>query len=377
MNRNKLLSGLQRLTTQETAPFDEHETRAALHDWLAELKIPYEVDAFGNTLTRVRHGHPRRQIAFVAHLDHPAFRVASIQGRQVHCLCEGGLPAHGLRNRKVHFPRTAHGLIKGTVESIKIERHDRHRLASAVIRIAARDPLPEQGDFAVLALPALKRAGNRLKLRAADDLTGTAAIVAALADLSNATTAVDALGVFTRAEEVGLYGAIALAIEGRLSRDTTVVSVECSQVLGEVKLGKGPVVRLGDQTGPFDPRACALVAGAARDLGKKLAFQTALLPSGTCEATVFSAFGYSAAGIALPLAAYHNQGPRGVAPEEIDLRDLEGAVRLITASALRAGAGIEDLDLLRNDLVLSSQEGRDRMREPIDPTTGYPRTARF
>ena len=61
MNRNKLLKGLQRLAAPETAPFDEMETRSALHAWLTELKLPFEVDAFGNTLVRVRHGHPRRQ----------------------------------------------------------------------------------------------------------------------------------------------------------------------------------------------------------------------------------------------------------------------------------------------------------------------------
>ncbi len=68
---------------------------------------------------------------------------------------------------------------------------------------------------------------------------------------------------------------------------------------------------------------------------------------------------------------------RGVAAEEIDIRDVEGAARLIVASALRAGAGVEDIDLLRNEYILSSQDGRDRLREPVDPTTGYPVGTKF
>ncbi len=377
MNRNQLLKGLQALAAPESAPYDEIETRAALHAWLAQLKLPFEVDAFGNTLVRVRHGHPRRQVAFVAHLDHPALRVESIQGRTVHCRTEGALPTRGLRNSKVVFPRTANGVIKGTVATAKIQTGDRPRVESATVKVGAKSALPEPGDFAVPALTPFRRAGNRLKMRAADDLTGVAAIVAALGDLSRGGTAVDAIGVFTRAEEVGFHGAIALAIANKLPRDTTVISVECSQAVAAIALGQGPVVRLGDRTGPFDPRACALVRGAAGELGKKLDFQVALMEGGSCEATAFAVFGYLSAGIALPLANYHNQGPRGVAAEEIDLRDLEGAIKLIVATALRAGAGTEDLDLLRNELILASQDGRERLREPVDPITGYPRAARF
>jgi hypothetical protein len=127
------------------------------------------------------------------------------------------------------------------------------------------------------------------------------------------------------------------------------------------------VVRLGDRGGPFDPRAVALVASAARGLGAAdgFAHQSALMAGGTCEATAFGAFGYRSAGIALPLLGYHNQGPRGVVPEEIDVRDLERAITLICAVAERAGAGVDDIDLLRNELVRSSEEGRQRLRTPI------------
>ncbi len=52
-------------------------------------------------------------------------------------------------------------------------------------------------------------------------------------------------------------------------------------------------------------------------------------------------------------------------------------MRLIAATALRAGAGQEDMDLLRNELVLSSQEGRERLREATDPFTGYPAATKF
>ncbi len=379
MNRKQLLAGLQRLTLPATAPFDELDTRAALHQWLQSLNLAFELDPFGNTFARVRHGHPRRQVAFVAHLDHPAFRVEAVTGRRVVCRAEGGLPTVGVRRAKVVFPRAAEQPIPGQVLSVELDKKAaRPRLRAATIVVPGRGPLPKPGDWAVFALPPLRATGNRLRLRVADDLAGVTAIVAAMADLAKQAAAVDLLAVFTRAEEVGFFGALAVAIEGRIPRDTAVISVECSQAYGDIAIGRGPVVRLGDRAGPFSPRASALLRGAAAELGKKkLAFQSALMAGGTCEATAFAAFGYDASGIALPLGNYHNQGARGVAAEEIDLRDLEAAAALVGAAALRAGAGIEDLDLLRNELVLRSQDGRDRLREPIDPITGYPKSARF
>jgi putative aminopeptidase FrvX len=379
MNRAQLVTGLKRLVTFETAPYDEAVVRRSLHEWLRELRLPFEVDPFGNTTVRVRYGHPRRQVAYVAHLDHPAFRVTALKNRDVICTAEGGLPTVGIKGAKVVFPRTANGRIAGRVASAGVVVvKGRARVDVAKIKLSPKGPLPAVGDFAVLDLPAFKQSGNRLKLRVADDLAGCAAIVAALSDLSRQTAAVDIVGVFTRAEEVGFHGSLAVAIDNRLPRDTTVISVECSRAGGDVVLGKGPVVRLGDRAGPFHPRAAALLSGAAVELAKKkFAYQSALMGGGTCEATAFAAFDYASAGIALPLVAYHNQGARGVTPEEIDARDLEGATRLIVAAALRAGAGVEDIDLLRNELVMSSQEGRERLREAVDPTTGYPLGTKF
>lgn len=381
MKREKLLAGIQRLVAIETAPYSELFVRSALHKWLEELGLGYDVDASGNTLVRVRRGMPRRQVGFVAHLDHPAMRVDSVSGGRITCRAEGGLPTIGARNAKVVFPRTRHGRINGRIESAKVIKHDgRARLERVVIQVNAKGPKPEVDDFAVLDLPAMARKGHRLKLRVADDLAGVTAIVAALADLAKGVAPVDAWGMFTRAEEVGFHGALALAIDGRLPRDMTIVSVECSRAIEPITIGAGPVVRLGDRGGPFDPRACALLMGSARALNEgrsKFDYQSGMMPGGTCEATAFTAFGYLAAGIALPLANYHNQGPRAVAAEEIDVRDLEGAVTLIQTAALRGGAGIEEIDLLRNELVRSSEDGREKLRRPIDMATGVPIASRF
>jgi len=374
MERTKLVATLRRLTAVPTAPYDELDVRDTLHAVLGELGLHYQTDAFGNTLVRVRRGLPRSKVAFVAHLDHPALRVVGKKGSQLTCRAEGGLPTLGIKGAKLVFPKCKDGPLCGTLKSAKIARvNGRLRVEQAVVQVAAKGPQPAIGDYAIFDLAALQHKGKRLKLRVADDLAGVAAIVAALADLAHRDAACEAWGVFTRAEEVGFHGTVALVLGGLMPRDLAVVSVECSSAQDGVTLGAGPVVRLGDKSGPFEPRAVALVSGAARALAeKKFAYQSALMAGGTCEATAFAAFGYRAGGIALPLACYHNQGPRGVAPEEIDLGDLEGATRLISAVAERAGAGIDDLDLLRNDLVRNSEEGRQRLRTPIVGSTLLP-----
>jgi putative aminopeptidase FrvX len=367
MNRSALLAALRRLTATPTAPYDELDVRDVLHSLLADHGLHFQTDGFGNTVVRVRRGLPRSKVAFVAHLDHPALRVTSIKGSLATCRAEGGVPTLGIRNAKVIFPKGKGGAAHGKVTAAKVAKvKGRERLETAVVQIAAKGPQPAVGDFAVLDLPAMAQKGNRLKLRVADDLAGVAAIVGALAEVSKHDTACEAWGIFTRAEEVGFHGAVALVLGSLMPRDLAVISVECSQARDNVEIGKGPVVRLGDRGGPFDPRAVALVSGAARQLAtEKFAFQSALMGGGTCEATAFGAFGYRAGGIALPLGSYHNQGPRGVAPEEIDVRDLEGTQALIVAVAERAGAGIDDVDLMRNELVRNSEEGRQRLRTPI------------
>ncbi|MEM6733718.1 MAG: hypothetical protein AAF658_19315, partial [Myxococcota bacterium] len=63
--------------------------------------------------------------------------------------------------------------------------------------------------------------------------------------------------------------------------------------------------------------------------------------------------------------------------EEMDLRDLQNTIELLMAAAVRASAGGDDLEQRRNALIMSSAEGREKLREPIDPVTGYPTGARF
>ena len=369
MNRTQILAGLKRLNQPPTAPFNEHATRVVLHKWLSDLKLPFTMDNSGNTLVRIKRGKAARSIAFVAHLDHPAFEVKEVKGLKVYCSSNGGLPSLGIKGVTVIFPQ-AHGkAARGTITSFKTTTNrGRRRLDSAVITLDKNSSIPQAKHFGIFDLAPFKRKDNRLVLRVADDLAGVTAIIAGLEDVLKSNEPVDVYALFTRAEEVGFHGAIAAAIDQTLSTETIMVSVECSLAYGDIKLGKGPVVRLGDRSGPYTPSATHLMLGAANEVDSKtksktksFAYQQALLNGGSCEATAFITFGYPTTGLALPLANYHNQGKKGVTHEEIDLRDLENMAKIISAASLRAAKRTDDLVLKRDALIASSAEGRKRL----------------
>ena len=108
--------------------------------------------------------------------------------------------------------------------------------------------------------------GDLIRLRAADDLAGCAAILAALGELAISPPPGDVYGVFTRAEEVGLVGARLLAEAGSLPEDTLIVSVESSRVLPGAEQGGGPVIRVGDAAMTFDADAEAALVRARESL---------------------------------------------------------------------------------------------------------------
>src|SRR6185369_1457970 len=100
-------------------------------------------------------------------------------------------------------------------------------------------------------------------------------------------------------------GAIQLAKSGRVSRDLTIVSLECSSEKspGAGKMGEGVIIRVGDKTSVFDDSATAALTQAAT--AARLPFQRCLMSGGTCEATAYQLYGYRCAALCVALGNYH------------------------------------------------------------------------
>ena len=116
----------------------------------------------------------------------------------------------------------------------------------------------------VLDLDSFSINGEFICARQLDDLAGCAAILAALVTVKNdASTHRPIVGLFTRAEEVGLVGAALAAADEVVGKDAIIVSVETSLKSDNAKQGDGVVIRVGDRMTTFDHNAEAVLHAAA------------------------------------------------------------------------------------------------------------------
>ncbi len=286
MDNADLLAIARRILAQPTAPFHEDAVRREIRALLADCPhVALTEDRFGNLLAHYRRGKASARFAFAAHMDHPAY-----VGRKF----LGGVPERYLKKK----PATR-----------------------------------KFGAFRMWDLPACEVRAGRIRSRACDDLIGCAAIVAALRELESTGAECAAWGLFTRAEEIGFIGAIELAKSGRLPKSVTVVSLETSSVKGgPVKIGAGPIIRVGDRTSVFDSAATAQLQAAAKAAG--IPHQRALMQGGTCEATAYALYGYSTSAMCVALGNYHNCGPGDrIATEYVSVPDTVGMARLCVAVA--------------------------------------------
>lgn len=327
---------LEQILRFPTAPFQEDAVSEFVRRRLDRLNVRFRIDRHGNIIARLRAGRPRAPaLALVAHMDHPGFvaetSVRSSAGASAASMVRilGGV-GDRLIGRRIRFftvPETV-GLITAPA------KRDRTRKLTHV-RVRTDVAVPP-GTFGMWDLPPFRRTGTKIHARAIDDVCGVAVMLGVLDRLKKKTPGViDLYCCFTRAEEVGFIGAAALAHQGILPRTARIISIEMSKELpGRADQGKGFVIRVGDRATIFDPDLIGFMIRSARQLRgakKKFRFQTAILDGGTCEATLFGAMGYRAAGVALPLRNYHNRTPTlGVGLECIDLGDLENLVDFLS-----------------------------------------------
>lgn len=348
-SREQALDFLYRLGQQAAVAFHEGGVAATIKAILGELGLGFRVDEFGNIIVQIRGRLPGSvPMALVAHMDHPGFEAAAVEGDYLVGKALGGVPAAsfaaGVRLQVIleggrRLPATTVG------------RHGEESERLVLIRLDQPQPLALPRPV-VFDVTDFKRDGELIHMRAADDLAGCGSILAALARLAGPDRPPpgDVFGVFTRAEEVGLVGARLLAEAGALPQDTLVVSVESSRALPGAAVGGGPVVRVGDAGSTFSAQAegallraretlqarAPLIPPSVRGDTEGFKVQRQLMSGGVCEASAFALYGYHVTGIALPLGNYHNGGPEGrIEAEYIHVDDYAGAVELMVEAAHR------------------------------------------
>ena len=340
----KLLRGLG---SCPATPFFERLPAEYITQTLRQAGVEHMRDEFGNIVSHVRGSgeSSRPPIAFVAHMDHPGFEIVEIEGTGAVARAMGGVPAASLTKRLPVFVLAPDGTrIRGETEPHEDTTDPNDRSSDRLVRIRLdapidfEPPLPVVFDLADFELD-----GDTIRMRAVDDLAGCAAILALLEQVASDGPATDVYGVFTRAEEGGLFGARLMAEADTLPEETIVVSVESSAVIPGVAQGAGPVVRTGDALTTFDSEAERLLTAAVAYIRRRepdFKAQRQLMSGGVCEATAFSSAGYRVTGVAFPLGNYHNATTAipdpegGVAEEYIRVSDFLGGVELLAESAM-------------------------------------------
>ncbi len=329
----EVLALFRELTAVPTAPFFEAAVLDRLLAW-ARLSLSSGVKARrhrGGLLFEYR-GWDGPSLVLAAHCDHPGFHLSRVARDGARAKLQGGLPRELLPGARVEaFPARPKDNRPAAIGVLGGESGGTYPVRW--LEPPRRGPRPQ---FAVLSLTPYAIEGSRLLSRSIDDLLGCAVSLEALRRLAAARVKAGVKVAVNRAEEVGFIGALEGIARGVIPAGDSVLSIETSRELPEARSGKGPVIRLGDKTCLFDPNLTALLDAAAADLlDKGRPVQRARLTGGSCEATAYQAFGYETGGLAIPLMNYHNGGPGKVAPEMVEVADIEPMVEFLVAAAGR------------------------------------------
>ena len=357
---DRALELLRDLGSCPATPFFESLPAGYVTDTLAPAGVDFSSDEFGNIVAYVpapaeSSGLP---IAFVAHMDHPGFEVMEIKGTEAVARAMGAVPAASLTRPMPVFLLAPDGTrTSGMTEPHEDTSGPNDRRSDRLVRVRLDAPIDKDPPLPVVFdLADYEVNEGTIRMRAVDDLAGCAAILALLERMVREGPARDVYGVFTRAEEGGLFGARLMAEAGTLPRETVIVSVESSAVIPGVRQGDGPVIRTGDALTTFDSAAERLLTAAVASIRRRepeFKVQRQLMSGGVCEATAFSLAGYPVTGVAFPLGNYHNatttiHDPEGgVAEEFIRVSDYLGGVELLAEAALLDETGNDIPPLLR------------------------------
>ena len=317
-----VLEAAAAIASLPTIPLLEHLPLRAVEGVAADAGLATRADEVGNLL--VGKG---TELVLVAHLDHPGFVVEAVEGRMVRLAFRGGVRAGVAVAGSplvLHRREVADPVGRAHVRTVD-ERDGRLHGAWAEV-VEGSAPV---GGFAVWDVTPFQVADGRITARACDDLLGVAAGLSALAEVGDGRASL----LCTRAEEMGWLGALEAVRLGTVPAAATVLSLECSAMLGHAPQGGGVIVRVGDHRSTFDPDLNDVLWQRAQDSG--VPAQRRLMDGGSCEATVFCARGFRSGGLALPLAGYHNQpddsSATGAVPESVLVVDLEAEADLLRA----------------------------------------------
>jgi len=348
------------LLSQPTAPFREVHVIKWVTQTLRQHGVPHFFDPIGNIVVGVdsladyqkqlnaKSEEPLR--VFIAHMDHPGFHgVRWVAPNVLSIRWHGGSPTKLLRDSRVWLSTEGGWAGEGVIRKVTLHPQG-YAIGTAEVKVnveqmAARRPGAKSLFGGFKFRKPVWKSGQKIYTQAADDLIGVFCIVATALDVfakRKNPAPPPFIGLLTRAEEVGLVGAVGHFEGGWLQaakRPLVCVSLEASRTLPGAVVGKGPIVRLGDRRTPFQADYLQVLTELAERVLPQQ-HQRRIMDGGSCEGSAAMVYGLPTIALAVPLGNYHNQGleggpdcrgPLGPAPEFVHVDDVEGQRKLCMA----------------------------------------------
>ncbi len=306
----------------------EHQVAATIREMLNGHVDSMRTDALGNLIVE-KYGSDdnARRIMISAHMDHIGLVVTAIEK-------EGYLRVMNVGGVGIKESQTRHVVFENGVEGVLRVEEPESGASPAIkdlfIDIGAADAeeargMVQLGDMAVYAPDMFQVGKHRIASPAMDDRCACALLVELLLYSENQKNTI--VGVFSTQEEVGLRGATVAAFginpDLGLALDVTAWGDTPGTKLPDVKLGKGPAVKIMDRSMIATPmvRDALLEAAAAADIP----VQREVLPFGGTDGAAIqhTRAGIPAGTLSIPCRYVHS------ACEMIDMRDMDGALQVL------------------------------------------------
>jgi putative aminopeptidase FrvX len=302
----------------------ESQVRNQIREWIEPLVDEMRVDSLGN-LVAVRKQTDAPRLMLVAHMDEIGLMVTHVdqQGFARFVALGGVMPIHCVGGR-VRFLNGVQGVIGVEKNPTSSEIPPLEKMFIDVGASSAEDCPIRIGDVAVFDRSFVDL-GKRVVSKAMDDRVGVAVLIEALRRIEK--SAFEMYYVFSVQEEVGVRGATVAAFgvepDLGLAIDVTATGDTPKGHRMEVRLGKGPAIKIRDAGMLADPRVIQWMVQTAEKA--KIPYQREILEFGGTDARAIqlSRSGVPAGVLSIPCRYVH-------APSEmVDMEDVENAVKLL------------------------------------------------
>ncbi|USS41654.1 M42 family metallopeptidase [Thermococcus aggregans] len=308
----------------------EDKVREKIIEWIKDY-AGYRVDTIGNLIVELGEGEEKA--IFMAHMDEIGLLITGItENGKLKFRKVGGIDDRLLLGRHVKViteKGELDGVIGVTPVHLNLERKfDTVPWHSLEIDIGAesKEEAEEMGvkvlDFAVFKKHFSVLNNKYIATRSLDDRFGVVALVEAIKNLVDHDLEGKYIFAFTVQEEIGLKGSKFLANTYSPKYAIAVDSFACCSFLtGDVRLGKGAVIRAVDNSAIYTPALAKKTLEIAKK--NKIPIQVGVTGGGT-DASVFENKSQTLA-LSVPIKYLHSE------TEMLHIDDLKALIKLIEA----------------------------------------------